>query len=262
MIKKEKYNLIIAIILFLLNIPLLFFKLWILNIIITFLSFLFFLKYALYNINILNEECNPEKFFELNKDKKSQILNCCFALFHSYSEDKKDIFLEYLNKAKLKKFKSSLYKMKLEYLELNFKVLNGVATEENIKEFEKTWSQDFLEFRKHKSIMMFLKPSIHQNMLSSVIVHFENGVDLYNTGMYELSVSEFNYVTTYGGTTIYNKVAKEYLNKLKNYKPYKTIKKDKIKLKDKYYFNKNLIDFYFCLYLILFIFIIKIGGIL
>ena len=116
----KKRNLIIAFIFIGISIPINYFHLWYVSVILLSYSFFFFIKAILYNINILNEECNPEKFFDENKEKKSQYMNCCFALLHNYSIDKKEIFEEYLEKAKQKKWKNNMYQMKLDYLELNF----------------------------------------------------------------------------------------------------------------------------------------------
>ena len=64
------------------------------------ISFIYAYDYLLKNINILNQDCDPVKFFEKNKNKEKQYLNCCFAILHMWTEDLNEIFLEYLEKAK------------------------------------------------------------------------------------------------------------------------------------------------------------------
>ncbi len=259
-----KRNLLIALILFLLSIPFIIFHLWIISICLFGISFIFFIKAMLHNINILNEKCDPIQFFEENKQKKNQYMNCCFALLHSYSEDKKEIFEEYLEKAKSKKWKSNLYQMKLDYLALNFHFLNQEANEDEIKEFDINWTNNkYLNILEQKMIHKFLDNNHYKSMLSSVIGHFDKAISFYETENYDISASEFQYVKKYGGTTVYAKLADEYLsNQLKDVKIVNEIPKDSIHLKEKYYLNKNLIDTYFCLYLIIFIFLINLGGIL
>lgn len=259
-----KRNLIIAFILFLLSIPFIIFHLWIFSLFFFGISFFFFIKAMLYNINILNEKCDPVQFFEKNKEKRNQEMNCCFALLHSYSGDKKEIFEEYLKKAKNKKWKNNLYNMKLDYLTLNFHLLNQKINDDEINEFDTNWTNNkYLNIIEQKQIHKFLDNQHYKSMLSSVIGHFDKAMNFYNTENYDISVSEFQYVKKYGGTTIYAKIANEYLlNQLKDIKVMNEISKDSIHLKERYYLNKNLIDTYFCLYLIIFIIMMNLGGIL
>lgn len=258
----KKKNFIIALILIGISIPCIIFRLWIFSIILLFISFFFFMKSILYNINILNEECNPDKFFDENKDKKNQYMNCCFALLHGYSKDKKETFKEYLEKAKEKKWKNNLYQMKLDYLELNFHYLNQEVSNEEVEEFNENWANNkYLNILEKNKINKFLSNKHCDCMLTSIVNHFQNAINYYETKNYDISVSEFQYVKKYGGTTFYAKIADEYLtNQLKNIKPAYEIKKDTIHIKDRYNLNKNSIDTYFCLYLILFIIMMNLGG--
>lgn len=257
-----KRNSLISLIMFLLSIPFILLHLWIVSIIFLGISCFFFIKRMLANINILNEECNPVRFLELNKDKQGQEINCCFALLHSYSDDKREIFEEYFKKAEQKRWKNNLYKMKLDYLLLNFHYLNQEENQEEEKIFNENWMKNkYLNFLEQKMIHKFLDNQHYKSMLSSVIGHFDKAMNLYETENYDLCANEFQYVKKYGGTTIYARLANEYLeNQLKDIKITNEIEKDSIYLKDKYYLNKNLIDACFCMYLILFIIMISLGG--
>lgn len=262
--KKEKFNLIMAIVLFFISAIFLYLEFWVLCLITLSVSFFFCVEYALRNIDILNEECNPEKFYELNKNKKSQVLNCCFALLHGYSDDKKEIFVQKLEDARGRKLKGNLYKMKLDYLQLNFKILTDTVENGDIEEFNLNWTENkFLPLKDSHSINNFLQPSTHYGcMLDSVREHWQRALNYYETQMYSMSVAEFQYVVTYGGTTIYSKASQKYIEELKDYKPERIIPKDKIKKINRYKLNRSLVDFYFCMYIIIFIFFILIGGIL
>ena len=90
------------------------------------ISCVFFIKHRLSNINILNKECDPKKFLELNKNNPFQYLNNCFAILHMYKDNKemRNLFMKYYTKAESKLFKSDTYKMRLEYALLQFKLLN------------------------------------------------------------------------------------------------------------------------------------------
>lgn len=257
-----KRNLMISFVLFLISIPFVIFHLWIISLLFLGFSFFFFVKGILHNINILNEECNPIEFFKQNSEKKGQEMNCCFALLHSYSDEKKELFEEYLDKAEQKKWKSNLYQMKLDYLTLNFHYLNQEIDDKETEAFEENWTNNkYLNFLEQKMIHKFLDNKHYKSMLSSVVGHFEKAVNFYETENYDLSASEFQYVKKYGGTTIYARLANEYLeNQLKDIKIMNEIKKDSIHLKEKYYLNKNLIDTYFCIYLLLFILMMTFGG--
>lgn len=258
---KKKY-LITSIIIFFINIPFLFLDLFSCNIIITIISFFYFLKYMLYDINILNNDCDPKNFFEKNKNNHKQNLNNCFAILHMYNNDEyNQLFLSYFEKAKQKKIKNNLYKMKLDYLYLNYKLLNNEDYETELQSFETKWSNNnFLSLKEQKYIKNFIKNKKPKCMLDSIINHFEKANLFLENGMKELAKSEFEYVEKYGGTTIYKKIASNNLLQLKEYSSNKKIKKDYISFKNKYLCNKYVIDTSFCIYIILFIFIIILGG--
>lgn len=259
---KKKY-LIIAIIIFLLNIPIIILNKnsYLISFIITFTSCIFFIKYTISNINILNEECNPKKFLELNKNNSLQSLNNCFAILHMYHSKKEDreLFMKYYTKAKNRLFKNDTYQMKLEYLLLNFRMLNNESNLEEAEDFDEKWlNNNFLNKKDKKNIHYFLSNEKYNCLLSSVTSHFSKGCDLYNQDLYEMAKSEFEYVSKFGGTTIYKEISDKYLDELIEYKSNQKIEKDKISIIDKYLNNKLIIDNCFCLYLILFLLTILI----
>ena len=250
---KKKY-LTIAIILFIFNFIFAYFYLYYILVINSIISFYLFIKYFLYDIEILNEQCDPLKFLELNKNKENQSLNNCFAILHMYDKKYENMFLENYNKAKEKKHQNNIYKMRLDYVYLNYRILNNDDSSLEEQEFEDNWlNNKLLSFSEQKYIKHFINKKQKTNcMLDSIMHHFEQGVLYYNNEMFDLAKKEFTYVKEYGGTTIYKIKSMNYLNYLKDYKDIK-IKKEKISILKKYKYYKNNIDYIFCIYFVLII---------
>ena len=162
----------------------------------------------------------------------------------------------------MKKHKNNIYNMKLDYLFLKYKILNNEDYELEEKEFKNNWLDNkLLSISEQKYIKFFINKKQKSNcMLNSIIKHFEQGVVYYENEMYDLAKKEFLYVKEYGGTTIYKTQSLNYLETLKKYKVEK-IKKERISIFNKYKCYKNSVDFIFCIYLVLIILQIQIGGI-
>lgn len=255
---KKKY-LISSIILFFINFIFIYFSLYFILVINSVISFYCFMKYFLYDIEILNTNCDPLKFLELNK---KQYLNNCFAILNMYDKKYEEVFLDNYEKAKMKKHKNNIYNMKLDYLFLKYKILNNEDYELEEKEFQNNWLDNkLLSISEQKYIKFFINKKQKSNcMLNSIIKHFEQGVVYYENEMYDLAKKEFLYVKEYGGTTIYKTQSLNYLDTLKKYKVEK-INKERISIFNKYKCYKNSVDFIFCIYLVLIILQIQIGGI-
>lgn len=259
---KKKNYLIGAIFFMIINIPFAMLEFWIINLILTFISLVNCINFVLYDIKILNEQCDPKKFLEINKDNDKQAMNNCFAILHMYHKEDRELFEKYYEIAKNKPMQNDMYKMKLDYLLLTFKKLNGEDCNNEEKNFDENWSNNkYMSPRLKININKFLnhekKP---QCMLESVVKHFDMGVMYYNTQMYEQAKTEFIYVKNYGGTTIYSENASFYLNDLQRCLAFMPLKPDHISLKNQYLCYRNTIDAVFCGYVVLFILILMIGG--
>ena len=262
--EKNKY-LIISLIFLFLNIPFLFLSdiRGIFQIILLSISFYFHLKYVLYDINILNEKCDPELFFETNKNKKNQTLNNCFALLHMYNEKNEEKFKEYFDKANSKTFKSNFYQMKLDYLNLKYLQLKDEPCQNESIKFNENWlNNKYLTLAEKKSINNFFSNKNKKaTKLNSVIYHYEEALICLNFNDYKQAVNHFDYVVRYGGTTYYKKEAENYLKEL-NIEVSKKIEEKPLSIKQKYLFYKNTIDACFCGYILMFITFIYIGGLI
>lgn len=228
-----------------------------LSLVFIILSFLFFIKYQLYEINILNEDCNPKLFFERNKNKEKQILNCTYALVYMYKKENENLIEEYIKKSKNnKKYNhNDIYKMKVHYIENYYKVLKGEL--ENQDDFLLELNNEITTFsNKLRLNRLFNNVSCNLNVIQK---HYENGICYLENNLKEKAYAEFLYVSKKGGTTYYKEISDKYIEDLKDYKTDLKPMKIHISNRNKYSLNENLINFsmiiFISIYILLFILI-------
>ena len=256
---EKKRFLVYSGICLLLNIPIFLLHHILLNFVLLGLATYFIARWYMYELDIMYKDCNPELFFERNKEKPSQRVNCCYALLYTYDDSKKDFIDDYLRKTQeeLSKKQDSIFstkyadrKMQLEYLQCYYLMLKGEPIQEEFQKFEARW-HDLVQFnlRLKNRLKLFIYGNTNEKAiltpLEELYYQFNRACTSYQIQNYEDAYARFYFVAEKGEHLYCGKMATQYIEELETLQ----LNRKKIKAnvpflhKLKYYKNSLIIGF-------------------